>query len=372
MYDFLLTGIGANGKRETLCIQAETAQDAHSQFASMGYRDITLHTDDSAAAATRLTALDTGHVSPADMVELRGTSDLGFFLFLLKKLYRLGWWLAIPAILLLLAGWWASGAIGAIFILIAFGLAALPLALALWTALTGNSRKYEKMLEAACWGRWPEVLKRLPALRGHVPDFELDVHTACALTGMGQFEEGLATLQPHADRSDCPQWMYLARLAQVYDTAHRYEEGLDCYQRAYESEPCNPTLMLELAMALLKNERDTARAMELIHSAEQQQLSDVLLLLLPHVKGLAALNWGNPGEAEQYFHTAEENLRPMAPAAAMVRLVMDVNRAYRAIALAELGRLREAEALFAMARPRLEALKSGRILDRWNRVTRRG
>jgi hypothetical protein len=367
MPQFLLTATAQDGKRETVRLQADTAGDALRTLESIGYVDITLHTDDADAAATEmLPPTDEKYVSPAESVQLRSVTDLDFFLFLTKKLYVHVWWLMLIAIAVLVRQWWISSFPGFLGVA-AMILLALPLILSLWSTFFAAGRKFQRMLEAGAWGRWQEVLDRAQRLRGKVPEFELDARAACAMAGLGRLDEGLATLGKHANSSDIPRWMYYARLAEVYDRVQQDDESLRCYRLAHEDAPDNPQVMLDLAMALLKNETDLAAAQQLIAAAEQQPLGDVAVLLLPFAKGLAALNSGNSHEAEQLFRATEDNLRPMAAGAALVRLVMDVNRACLAIALANLGEKREAETVFAIARPRLEALDSSRLIDRYER-----
>ena len=207
-------------------------------------------------------------------------------------------------------------------------------------------------------------MKRLPPLRPHLPPIEFAARKACALAGLGRFADGLNAMEECVASDDIPLWMYYARLAEVYDVAQMHEKSLECHRLAHNDAPDNPTVKLELALALLKNEVDTATAQQLIASAEQQTLSDMLLTMLPFIKGLAALNAGEFQEAERCLRRAEKALRPMARSAALVRLVLDINSAYTAVALVNLGERQNAERLFEKAYPRLEALKASRILAR--------
>jgi hypothetical protein len=159
--------------------------------------------------------------------------------------------------------------------------------------------------------------------------------------------------------------LYYVRVAEVHDRMQQYDEALKCRRLAHEYAPDNPTVMLELAMGLLTSETDLATAQQLIAAAEQQPLGDFLVLLLPFFKGLAALNSRDSRQAEQLFRVAEKNLRPLAAGLAGVRMAMDVNRAFLAIALASLGRKGESAEVFAAVRPRLEALNSSRLIARY-------
>lgn len=240
-----------------------------------------------------------------------------------------------------------------------------PPAVAAWLAFFGPARKYDAMLEAMCWGRWQEVLDRIRPLRGTVPDFELDMRSACALVGLGRFDEGMAQVRAHGNDPAIPLWMYLGRMSELYDLAHRYDEALQCHRDAWEDAPENPTVVLDYALALLKQERDTELAVRLIGEIENQPKADLLVMVLPLLHGMAALNTGRDNEAANRLKEAEKNMRPMAKGSALVRFLVDMTRTYRAIALARLGRGAEADRLFAVVRPRLEALNYSRLLERF-------
>ena len=377
MLDFYLTATDGQGKRETVCIQAATAKEAYAQAESDGYTDITLHTDDASAAAAAPMPETDNIITPADMVELRSASDIEFFFFLLLALYKQFRWLALgsAALLVYFVGIapsfttsWFSPTLVTIGIIGASIPLGAPLAIALWSTLFSNTRKYQAMLDAGGWGRWQEVIDIEPSLRGSVPDFELDVRLACAWVGLGKFGEGLALFEQHRNDPEVPRWLYLGRLSEVYNLAHRHEEALEFHRQAYEEAPDNPTVVLDYAMALLGNEVDLPRAQRLIAHAEAQPLSDTLQLMLPYIKGLAALNDKKSEEALTLFQEAESRLSPLAAVHALVRAAIDSVRAYRAIALAGLGKTAEAQQLFDAVRPRFEALDSVLLIRRFERA----
>ncbi len=365
MLEFLVTCTDAEGKRETIRIQASSSREAIERCALRGYTDITLHTDDAAAVAVAaMPAVDDEVMKPADLVQLRSLSSLGFFWMLYGKSWSLLWWAQGPALAWLAYGAW-RGAPMSWLGWIASALLLFPPAIAAWLAFFGPARKYDAMLEAMCWGRWQEVLDRIPALRDSVPDFELDMRCACALVGLGRFDEGMAQLRNHGNDPAIPLWMYLGRMSELYDLAHRYDEALQCHRDAWEDAPDNPTVVLDYALALLKQERDTELALRLISEIENQPKADLLVMVLPLLHGMAALNTGRDSDASNRLKEAENNLRPMAKGSALVRFLVDMARTYRAIALAKLGRSNEADRLFAVVLPRLEAMNYTRLIERF-------
>jgi tetratricopeptide (TPR) repeat protein len=366
MRDFLLTATDREGRRTTHHVKALSSQEAYEQLEGKDYTDIVLHTDDAGAAVNRLTAFDGGHISPAEMIVLRGVSPLGFFLFLARKLYIHFRLLEILAVVTLALKWWYSDRLGA------FGAAALsilvsPVLIALWSTLFGLSRKYDLLLACYAWGRWNDVLARAPALRGHVPDLELSAREAGALAGLGRLEEAIARLE-HADSPETPRWMYLARLAEVYEVAGMHERALEIHARAHDDAPDNPTVQLEYAMALLKNERDPALARQLIDAAKKQHLSDILGFFLPMIEGLWLSNTGNASAAVSEFELTRRNLRPLARRSPLAGLMLDLNQAYLAIALARSGEMERAIVEAKPARIRASALNATRMLERLERA----
>lgn len=365
MLEFLVTCTDAEGKRETIRIQAGSSREAIEQCALRGYTDVTLHTDDAAAVAVAtMPAVDDEVMKPADLVELRSLSSLGFFWMLYGKSWNFLWWAQAPALAWLAYGAWRGTPLTWVGWL-ASAVLLLPPAVAAWLAFFGPARKYDAMLEAMCWGRWQEVLDRVPALRGSVPDFELDMRSACALVGLGRFDDGMGLVRAHGNDPAMPLWMYLGRMSELYDLAQRYDEALQCHRDAWEDAPDNPTVVLDYALALLKQERDTELALRLIGEIEDQPKADLLAMVLPLLHGMAALNTGRDNDAANRLKEAEKNLRPMAKGSALVRFLVDMARTYRAIALAGLGRDAEADRLFAVVRPRLVAMNYTRLIERF-------
>jgi hypothetical protein len=362
MYEFLATATDASGQRATHRVEADTAAEAHAQLASQGYREIVLHTDDAMAATPRVGQIDTSAVSPADQVQLRSISAWSFFFFLVRKLTRQSIVLQVGAAAVVAYRLYFAGSLGFAG-LCGVAILLLPAVISALTVLFGASQKYQMLLDAAAWGRWNEVLARTPALRGKVPEIELDAREACALAGLGRLDEGLARIQKH-EHGDVPHWMYLGRLAEVYNTAERFDEAQRCNEEAYRSEPDNPTVELDFAMALLKNEKETALASRLIESAENKPLGDLLQMLLPHIKGLLYLNHGQNRAAVEAFEKARANMQPMIAGSPLFAKILDINAAYLAIAQARAGDRALAAETAKPALKRLRALQSRRLLGR--------
>jgi tetratricopeptide (TPR) repeat protein len=160
----------------------------------------------------------------------------------------------------------------------------------------------------------------------------------------------------------------LARLAEIYELAGMRDHSLECCAQAYDDAPDNPTIQLDFATALLKNERDPALARQLIDAAKKQHLSDILRILLPMTEGMWLLNTGNPSLAVNEFNLARRNLRPVARSQPLAGAMLAMNQAYLAIALAQNGERKRAVIEAKPALARIKALNATWMLERLERA----
>lgn len=362
IYDFLLTGTDPKGKRETVIVKAENGRDAYQSMQSRGYTDITLHTDDATVRLMQDEDVDYTEFPPDAIIRTRDLSTFGLFRYAMVDFYRRAWMLVVIVIIFLIyrrVTWQTLDFLN----ITAIAVLLFPPIFMFLALYLRPARKYDLMLEAFTWWRWQEVLDRIPALRGLASDFDLTSREACALAGLGRFDEAFAKINAYSDSEKIPKWMYYNSLSEIYSIVHRFEEALDCLRKAYELYPDDPEVMIILAMSLLKHQIDTPFAEQLIARAEERPMSDMLLRIMPHIKGLVALNKQRYHEAEQLFLAAEQGLHPMK-VIPLDRLTVDINRAYLSIAQARLGEIEKAKKTFALASPRLKALKSTIIAKR--------
>lgn len=378
MPHYFYTATAPSGKRKTQCIQAASAQEAVHELETDEYQEIVLHTDDFAAALSELMPQKVstkGPITPADHVALRNIGNWGAFLMMLKKLYQ--------RMLLILVCWGifsfalnfvskaGSDRLVRHLILVTVSLTVLAFVISVKTVVLMPARKYKRVLEDTYWGRWDEVLKRLPPLHNKMPGVEFAARKAVALAGLGKLDEALTVMEPFSDPSKIPHWLYLSRLADVYETGGQLDRSLECRLQAYEADIGNSAMQLSYANALLRMDRDLQRAGQLVEELEQQPLSDQQETILPLVKGLLELNRGNYREAVNQCTEAVNRLKPYIANQAYSRLYADNARAYTAIALAELGEREEAERLFQSALPRLEALNATQAIERYQQAVQR-
>ncbi|WP_417388942.1 tetratricopeptide repeat protein [Gimesia sp.] len=364
---FLISGIDVNGKRETRRVEADNSQAAVHACEKQGMTDIILHNDDAYAATTDLFGPQPEvdqNLTAADMVELQYLTNFQLFLFYLRKSYwQLRW--VIPVLLGLSLYRWkqVSGPNTSDYIMLGFLL--LPIPVCFWNAYYSLGRKYDRLLHAFSWGQWEDVLDQVERLRGKIPDFELSARAAVALAALDRFDEALDMMDPFEESDEVPRWMYLGRLSELYEVTKDYDEVVECMREAYEIAPDNPTVIIDYGYALAKTNRDNPRAAELFADAEEKHLNDLVALLLKYFKGVLELNFRNYRAAEDWFRQCEAGLLPLAPSQAFLQQIVDFNRAYLAITLAELEEKETAAQLYQLSLPRLQALDCDLIMNRY-------
>src|SRR6266446_3919644 len=162
MSEYLFTGRNPDGKQVTECIEADCADAAVRHLTERGYQDIVLHTDDVGARYTHQKRV-ARHISPREYIRFRSMGRSGYFFFMLAKAYKASW-LALLLAIALLAFRWQSGRPFGPVDMVALSIFVLPLLLALIAAVVRYGGRYERLVEAASWARWQEVLRLLPGL----------------------------------------------------------------------------------------------------------------------------------------------------------------------------------------------------------------
>ncbi|MBW3599555.1 MAG: hypothetical protein KY475_20075, partial [Planctomycetes bacterium] len=207
MPEYLFTGWTAEGKEETSRVEAPSADKAVKLARERGYRDVVLHTDDVEAHYTRHRDVEE-NISPAEYVGFRYFRGfLDDAVFVAAKIYAAGWLLFLSAAavvtvrrLLGLPSNWLDYA--------CLVLLALPMVWSLVSQVTNPVHRYHRLIEALAWGRWEEVLARLPGLEEHIPAEEFAFVQAQALAATGRMDEAMKVVKPFADGDQMPAWLY--------------------------------------------------------------------------------------------------------------------------------------------------------------------
>lgn len=362
MPEYLLTGVDPAGRTVTERVEAESADQAVHTLRDRGHTDIVLHTDDVGARYSQQARV-AAHVSPREYVafrHFRGYWDHVFFLT--RKIYR-GWW---PVFVLAIAGIVARRWLNlsreleiTCWVLLAF-----PLVLALIGRLTSPGRAYERIIEAHAWGRWDEVVRLLPTIKGKVPPHESAFREAQALAGLDRLEEALDIVEPFADGTEIPTWIFHARLVEVYHLAGKLDQIVPSIEKAAELAPDNATILIDLASALLRFRRDVVRARSILARARTHALSDMVEPFALLAEGMLLLDEGKAPAAQERFEQALAGMMNFRHANALMGAVIDRVYTYLSLAHAAQGNTADALEYFHRAEPRLRALRMNDLLAR--------
>ncbi len=103
---------------------------------------------------------------------------------------------------------------------------------------------YRKLILAADWYRWNEVLSLVQTLKtierisfAKVPDTELTRYRAKALAGTGHLDEALAVYKVCEGRPDCPSWLYKMFVGSLYTLAKQYDTGIEYNLASIQEKP---------------------------------------------------------------------------------------------------------------------------------------
>ncbi|MBW3599862.1 MAG: hypothetical protein KY475_21645, partial [Planctomycetes bacterium] len=136
------------------------------------------------------------------------------------------------------------------------------------------------------------------------------------------------------------------------------------HEKAAEMAPDNPTILLDLAMSLVRWRRDAARAREFWEQAKTHALSDTLETFARMIEGMIAVESGEAENARNCLEQSIEELKPLRHATPLIGAGIDRAYAYLAIACAESGELAAAKKYYRRCKPRLRALGSNDLLNR--------
>ena len=360
IYPFILTGHNARGRRITDVVEATTGDAAVQAFADRGLSDIVLHTDDIAAPFLNYSKAT---LRPRDAVWARTHGPFQLSLFVTRYVLMKFWYL-----LLLPVGWLLYVLIRAqewdfwnLVTLAAASFAILFIVgFVLWSFL-----RYARLLRAAGWARWDEVLRLLPRLsKSIMPKYEWPIRKAQALAGAGRLPQALAEFNAAWEFDELPEYVYWVFRAVVSLAAQDSDGAVDCFARAHELAPETPIVLVDYATVLLKERRDTRRARPLLAEARRHAISDTTLPYLLAAEGMLALEEGRPADAVGPLTESLRKADPFLRGNPSIIVVGARIRAYLCLALAATGDTTAARRHLQRARPLLIAHQSRDLIDR--------
>ena len=370
MPEYLATGRSPHGKKTTERIEAESADEAVRTLQDRGFSDVVLHYDDVAAHYHRTIEVEGDEpVSPRESLWFRNLpAPLAGILFISLRIYQKNWLLNLLNAGLLILRRYQHRPWGFLDYLLA-GVLALPLIWAIAAQFfRGVAGRYNALVEASAWGRWEEVLQRVDSVGRQVPPEELAFRKAQALAGLGRLDEALQVVEPFQDGEAMPEWMYWARMPDLYTTAKRPELAMNAVETALELAPENATVLLDGARLMARERRDLHRARDLLEKARTHALSDVLQPFATFIEGMIRLEEGHPRDARPLMEDAFRKVQAFRHASPLIGAQLDLIHAYLTLACAGEGDMEAARRHYDLAKPRLQALKSEDLVGRCEKV----
>jgi hypothetical protein len=143
---------------------------------------------------------------------------------------------------------------------------------------------------------------------------------------------------------------------------------IECGEKAVEHAPDNVTVLIDLAMSLLRYRRDALRARALLDRAREHAISDVLRPFLIMAEGVLALEEKHPERARPLLEQAIAEAQRFRYASPLVGSAIDRMHTYLALACAVLGDHAAADEHYRIAEPRLRAFDATDMIERCEAV----
>jgi tetratricopeptide (TPR) repeat protein len=232
---------------------------------------------------------------------------------------------------------------------------------------------YRKLVKAADWYRWRQVLFLIGILKTigkisiiKIPDTGLTRYRAKALAGLGNMQEALDEFKQCEGRPDCPGWLYKLFVAGLYTTAKQYDKAIENNLAAIAENP-NPTASLDLANRYARYKRDPVKARESLAEADKSPLTNVAKRFRTRCLGVIAYLEGD-------YVTAKTELESYISSLENIKYLpfkdghLAIARAYLCCVLAKQGDLPAAKKNLDLAREYLIATDEDELLAECRRL----
>jgi hypothetical protein len=369
MPQYLFTARNKDGKQVTDRIEAATVDGARYALEIRRYTEIIFHTDD---ASLRIDAALNKEMDPDPIEdfqldpeqELEARRQGGFFSGIWFA-WKAHWFMWLPLLI-----WCAFIYRGGLPFTASdwIGLALTGLFLAYFIMLIIPGVAFQALLRAAVWNRlgetrfWTGLLRRIPLMSGGgFPKLDLDVRLACVLARNGRADEGRKILAPYLEGP--PDSLTLSRISSFHDAAGEYTvaQALRCRASELSNGGLNETIDEALGLARYLHRPAEARAC--LARIAEKELVEAARIFVTYIEGIIALEERKFSEAVGLFEKTIEITQPMAENELMKGMLREI-WAFQSMALAGVGRVKEARALLAKARPLLKARRETEFLQR--------
>jgi tetratricopeptide (TPR) repeat protein len=348
-------------------VQANTSAEARDSLLAKGFSELELKEDEVGSIARKGFSKDVQFLgqpvtpSPEALQKARENPTVTVWDLLKKGIGQNGIFLAILA-LFALYQYYRGNHLSALLLVVAIF---LWVAFIIWLGLP--SIYYKKLILAADWYRWNEVLSAVGMLKliGRtsiikVPASELTRYRAKAFVGNGDLHKGLAEYKQCEGRPDCPSWMYKLFVAGLYTLAKQYDQAIE-YNRAAIAENPNSTGWLDLSYRYARYKRNPIKAREALAEADKSPITDVAKPFRARCVGVIAYLEGDYATAKKELDGSIAAIEPLK-----WRPFKDghlaIARAYLTCVLARQGDSAGAKNNFALAKEYLVATKEDELL----------
>jgi len=248
------------------------------------------------------------------------------------------------------------------------GFVATPLYLAWFVLLCAPKIVFHQILEAAVWHDWDRqrtfirLARMLAKLRRTgIPERELIIREANALAAQGRLNDALQLMEKVHTR-DGKEYLFLARLAGIYDIARLPDRQIACIREAQLKAPPGATMLIDLASALVRRGHDPAGAKDALAQARNYEMNKLAAAHSHWCEGMIAVEEKDFVRAKTELNEALAGLA--GTGTPLIKGTIGLIEAYLCLACAGLGEKDEAVRLGRQVEPLLRARKENELLGR--------
>ena len=335
---------------------AENSSDAKKQIADMGLRNAKL-------LITPRPGEDNKHDLWTDdkSAAIAAKSAKEGILRSIGRAIMANWWIWAPPIYFIWKtinegvplGWgdyvvvvWAALAVLAMLFLIGPIIAYNQLLLAQLKARPGQAKVCLK------------ILSTLNVFNGMTPG-QLKTERCKILASEDKLDEALALWE--AGRDEITDEEYRAALIQIYDHGADWPAMMDAQRAFLAATPDKETAAIDLAMSIARYSNNPEEAESLVEAIQPADLPEVGVIGYQYVRGMVAAHRGQHEQALRHYAQANETASQFVSIPIMLGLVAEIN-GHAAVALKRLGKVDQAQNLWAQSHPILKLHKSANRL----------
>lgn len=249
---------------------------------------------------------------------------------------------------------------------LAFALATVTLTWTLFQTLP--TFFYNASQDARAWGQPEKARKYFRWLRATgasgLKPAQLDCEEAKLVAEAGDFEAAKAMLDRH--QKHMAELEYLSHLATLHDAARHYPAMVESHAQMLRLAPDNAEFKVELALSLLRHTDRLDEAENLLRGVHARDCSQLVVGGLRFAQGLLAGRRGRFGEAVNHLQQALREIQFFSNP--LIQGFCAEIGGYMAAFLRQAGKHEEAEQVWGLYAPRLEALRADHVLTRYTQA----